>query len=152
MCAPRGTCFLVVLAMNRVLILAISVFMGYGFFTIVLNSMCDFLKQTTFSSLSMRQSTQALYNTLNYNNRQKSLAHLNQIARKSVDKAFTPHDIIGREDPPPPDNVVSKHWRLHYEKQHWIGGGGGVEGGEVIDCPDRFCESGNVCQDFCRRL
>ena len=42
-----------------------------------------------------------------YNPRKKSLAHLNQIARKCVDKALIPHDIIRIEDPlPPPPTML----------------------------------------------
>ena len=52
----------------------------------------------------------AILDSRGYNPRQKSLAHLNQIARKCVDKALwkkIPRDIIRVGDPLSPDNVVS---------------------------------------------
>ena len=58
------------------------------------------------------------------------------------------YGITGIRNPLPPHNVGNEQWQLHHDKQHWIGG----EGGELINCLDRYWKSGQACQDFCRGL
>ena len=33
------------------------------------------------------------------------------------------NDITGIGNPLPPDNVGNEQWRIHHDKQHWMGGG-----------------------------